>query len=123
MLHTARTWFVTPVETPEALARKLTYHSWTLCTGFELFGYLFLNDSACECEAAEFAVVKKPLRPDGPYVQVESITAGWGRPDEALALIRRAVTGAFDAVESARVVTPRLETPDRHSARACGHCA
>lgn len=123
MFHPERTWFVAPVDTPEELARKLAFHSWSLCTAFELRGYLFLNDSEREGATPEFAVVRKPTRPGIPFVQVATITFEWCRLDEASALIRRIVTGDLDTVESARVASPRLETPERHRANGCGYCA
>jgi hypothetical protein len=60
--------------TAEALAARLTAHCWTLCTGFEYAGLLFLNDAVGEDGAQEYAVIQ-----DGR--QIESIT-----------LVRRAST-------------------------------
>ncbi len=47
MLHRRRTWCVSPAESTKELARKLTGTAWCCCTGFELGGYWFLNDSTC----------------------------------------------------------------------------
>src|ERR1700683_917953 len=77
MFHPNRRWCVGLVESAEALAEKLTGHTWTLCTAFSVRGspqYLFLNDSISEDGAAEFGVVKAML---GGHVQIESITFGW----------------------------------------------
>jgi hypothetical protein len=119
MMHDSRTWCVGPIETAEELARKLTEMTWTLCTGFELQGYLFLNDSTSEDGAQEFGVVKR--LPDGSYLQVESITFGWLDEVRALASIRRSLQGEFDDKEFAHAVTPRLQTPQEHG--RCPLCA
>ena len=123
MFNPERTWFVNPVDTPEALARKLTCQSWTLCTAFDLRGYLFLNDSTAEHRAPEFAVVRKPSRSGSPFVEVASIPLAECGPEQVLDLIRRAVAGAFDRADSVRVHSPHLETPQQHGTRPCGHCA
>lgn len=70
MLHPMRRFNVVRIRSVEELAEQVTRYTWTLCTGFELDGYLFLNDSFTEDSAQEYAVVK-----DGR--QVESITFSW----------------------------------------------
>jgi len=80
-------WSVAPVANAEELATKLTEQTWTLCTGFSLGGYLFLNDSTSEDGVQEYAVVK-PL-PEGGHVQIESITFGWCTKAQALEFIRK----------------------------------
>lgn len=119
MLHERRTWCVAPVATAEELARKLAETTWTLCTAFELRGYLFLNDSTCEDGAQEYGVVKR--MPDGSLLQVESITFGWLDEARALALIRQSLGGEFDDKEFAHEVHPRLQTPAEHG--RCPLCA
>jgi hypothetical protein len=123
VLHETRTWCVTPKNTPEEVAESLTRTTWTLCTAFELAGYLFLNDSTSEDGAQEYAVVKRPAAPGGPLVQVESITFGWCDPPKALDYVRRVLAGEFDTSDFAAAVTPRLETPDEHRRRYCPRCA
>ena len=120
MFHQDRTWCVTPVESAEELARKLTTVVWTCCTAFELSGYLWLNDSTSPDGAAEFAVLKRQT-PDGRMLQVESITFGWCSRDESLTYIQQALRGEFDANDFAREVQPRLQTPQEHG--RCHHCA
>ena len=44
MMHTERIWSVTPVTSQDELAEKLS-QSWCCCTGFELDGFLWLNDA------------------------------------------------------------------------------
>jgi hypothetical protein len=39
MMHKNRRWCVGQVGSAEELAEKLTGHTWTRCTGFELSGY------------------------------------------------------------------------------------
>ncbi len=119
MMHDKRTWCVAPSDSAEELARKITEMTWTLCTGFELQGYLFLNDSTSEDGAQEFGVVKR--QPDGSYLQVESITFGWLNEERALAFIQESIQGNFDDKEFAHAVTPRLQTPQEHG--RCPHCA
>ena len=121
MFHAKRVWCVTPRETPEEVARLLTQSTWTLCTAMELRGYLFLNDSTSEDSAQEYALVKKPAGAGGPFVQVESITFGWCSYDQALAYIRRALSGEYDALDFVRAVEPRLEPAAEH--RRCPLCA
>ena len=123
MMHKKRTWCVSPKTTPEEVAELLTRTTWTLCTAFELSGYLFLNDSTSEDGAQEYAVVKRPTDPAGPFVQVESITFGWCDPPKALDYVRRVLAGEFDTGDFAAEVSPRLETPDEHRARYCQACA
>ena len=119
MMHSKRTWCVAAADSAEDLARRLTEQTWTLCTAFELHGYLFLNDATCEDGAQEYAVVKR--RDDGTFLQVESITFSWCSYEDALEHIRRAVEGRDDANDFARVVSPRLESPEEHG--RCPLCA
>jgi hypothetical protein len=123
MFHSHRHWCVRRAETPAELARRGTSYSWTLCTAFELGGYLFLNDSTSENGAVEFAVVKKPDKPRGRYQQVETITFGWCCYDKALDHIRRVLAGEYDAHAFTHAVEPRFDTPDEHGIRNCGFCA
>jgi len=84
------------VSTPEDLAKKLTEHTWTLCTAFKLGKLLFLNDATHEDGAGEYAVVLD----DGPQpVQVESITFSWCNYDRALELIRECMRYAEGTAE------------------------
>lgn len=118
MLHTKRRWCVAPVASAEVLAEKLSEHTWTLCTAFQLGGYLFLNDSTSEDGAQEYAVLKVAA---AAHIQIESITFGWCKPDRALELIREVLAGKYDAAGFYGPVQPRLDTPDKHG--RCGLCA
>ena len=45
MMHNDRTWCLTPAESAEDLARKLTEMTWCCCTAFAIDRYLWLNDA------------------------------------------------------------------------------
>ena len=121
MLYTKRTWCVTPAENAETLARKLTEYTWTLCTGFELADYLFLNDSTSEDGASEWAIVRLPRGGGEPFLQVESITFGWCSYERALEYIQGAIAGKFDAFDFVAPVRPRLQSREEH--KVCPLCA
>ncbi len=91
MLHSSRRYGLSEVDTAEALAKLLTEHDWTGCTGFYVKGrrdVLFLNDSTSADGAQEYAVFR-----DG--VQVESITFGWCTADKALEYINGLLDGTL----------------------------
>lgn len=115
MLYPMRDRSVKTIETAEELAQKLTQYNWCGCVGFRLRGYLFLNDSTGPDSAQEFAVVR-----ESDMRQVESITFGWCRQDEALRYIQQSIAGEFDHVMSAPVDPKIIQTPDKHR---CCHCA
>ena len=98
MVHPHRVYQVTTTASVDELAAIVTEHTWTLCTAFELDGYLFLNDSFSADGAQEYAVVK-----DGR--QVESLTFGWCTRDRAAELIRAVLGGQHVGM---RFVSPRL---------------
>ena len=120
MFFQERTWCVTPIESAEELARKLTTIVWTCCTAFELGGYLWLNDSTSPDGIAEFAVLKRQT-PDGQMLQVESITFERCNYDTSVEYIQQTLRGEFDAGDFAHQVVPRLQTPQEHG--RCHHCA
>jgi len=121
MIHENRRWCLQTVGSAEELARKLTQQGWTLCCGFEIGKYLFLNNAFSEDGAQEYAVVRKPVQPGEPYLQVESITMSWASEANALAYIQQALAGEMDKNDFATPVEPRLETPEQH--RRCHLCA
>jgi hypothetical protein len=99
-----------PTASAEDLAHKLTEGRWT--NSYELSGYLFLNDSFGAEGNKQYAVVKKPQEPGGPYVQVESVTFGSCKYDKGLELVKRAIAGEFDRSEFAHAIEqPKLEPP------------
>jgi hypothetical protein len=89
MMHDRRSFSVTNVESAEELARTLTEHTWTLCSGFRLGRYLFLNDPTSEDGAQEYAVFREPAGTSKRYRQVKSITFSWCSYEHALGYIRR----------------------------------
>lgn len=118
-MHKNRRWCVGQVSSAEELAEKLTRHTWTRCTGFELSGYLFLNDSTSEDGGQEYAVVKREA--DGRFLQLESITFGWCDFDKAIGFIKAAASGEWDQGELVCEVHPQLDTPETHG--RCHLCA
>jgi hypothetical protein len=145
MMYMNRIWCISRVATAVELAEKLTQRTWCCCTGFELDGYLWLNDSTGENGAQEYAVVRKPTDDDPHFWQVESITASWCSESELLRCIHD-VQGGIAATEIASgpvvvaksladlsaalgvndrpqsfIVHPRVETPEQHG--RCHHCA
>ncbi len=119
MLHSRRVWSVVSIGSAEDLAEKLTEHTWTGCSAFELQGYLFLNDSTCADGAQEYAVVKQ--LPDGAFEQIESITFSWCSQEKALGYIRQILAGQYDQADYRFAVKPKLETAREHG--ACHLCA
>ena len=112
--HNKRVWCVANATDAETLARDLK-RTWTLCTGFRLGGYLFLNDSTSEDAVQEYAVVRER---DG--VQVESITFGWCSPEKALTYVQEAVAGKYDDTEMGEINRRQIQSPEKHH---CGFCA
>lgn len=145
MMHKDRIWCVAPIATAEELAEKLTQGTWCCCSGFELNGYVWLNDATCEDGGQEYAVVRKPTDADPHYRQVESITASWCSQEELLRYIHNVQSGtpAIECVDGLVVVAtsladlsaalgtdvnwpglvvhPTLQTSEQHG--RCPHCA
>ena len=119
MLHSRRTWCWSTVASAEELAEKLTEHTWTGCSAFELQGYYFLNDATSGDGAQEYAVVKS--LPDGRFEQIESITFSWCDQAKALELIRGILAGQYDQADYRRAVQPTLQRPAEHG--RCYLCA
>lgn len=117
MWHDARYWQITDVADTDTLAEMLAYGgNWTLCSGFRLGGYLFLNDSTSENGAQEYAIVRESDRR-----QVESITFGWCDRERARHHIEAMLAGEECWVDVPPLAADRLETPERHG--RCPHCA
>lgn len=120
MLHQDRVWSVEIVNSIEELTMKLFETTWCGCTGFELQGYLWLNDSSSPDGAQEFGVIKQD-GPDGPFCQIESITVSWCQLDELQALIEKVHFGNLDNAPWRRVIQPTLQSPSEYD--RCTHCA
>jgi hypothetical protein len=120
MFHSNRRWCIAKVDSAEELAKKLAETTWCCCTGFELDGYLWLNDSTSPDGAQEFAVLKLN-GPNAKPVQIESITFGWCEYARSLEYIKHTLAGLDDQNSFRRDVEPILETPETHG--RCGHCA
>jgi len=115
MIHPTRVFCVGPCASAEELAKKLVDYSWTLCTGFEYAGLLFLNDSFSGDGPQEYAVIRAGR-------QVESITFGWCTFEQALALIQWLEGGGTpeDAGDTdLGPVTVRTQAPQAHRCALC----
>ena len=121
MFHKNRVWSISPVATPEELAKLLSEHTWCCCNGFEIGNYLFVNDATSADGAQEYGVVKKPTKEGEPYMQIESITASWMTYERLLEFICRTLVGENDEVEWKSAITPRFESPKTHG--RCHLCA
>ena len=118
MFHSKRKWSVAKAESAEWLAEQLTQYTWCSCNGFELNGYLFVNDATSPDGAQEYAA----LKPDGDrYVQVESLTFSWMDQPKALDIIRRVIVGEFDSERYGSIDRSRIQSPDEHG--RCHLCA
>jgi hypothetical protein len=98
------------------LGYLLVEHSWTLCTGWAIDGYAFLNDSTSPDGAGEWAIVRLS---DG--AQLESVTFSWMERDEAEAYIARVLAGELDGGPTyGSVPLERMLPPDQaHECAAC----
>ncbi len=121
MLHDQRIWCVQQAQSPEELAKWLTEHTMCCCCGFELGGYLFLNDSTSADGAQEYGVCRKTASAGVPDVQIESITFGWCGYEQGLRYIREILAGRYDSSDFTRPVRPRLQSPTQHG--RCHFCA
>ena len=120
MMHNDRTWCLTPAESAEDLARKLTETTWCCCTAFAIGRYLWLNDATSPDGGQEYAVLLRK-EGDGSFLQIESITFSWCSYDEALRFVQQTLRGEDDRNEWARPVQPTLQTAAVHG--RCPHCA
>lgn len=118
MLHRTRIWTIAIETSAEALAERLTQHTWCCCNGFRLEDYLFVNDATCADGAQEYAALK--LRGDR-YVQIESLTFSWMTQEQAFDIIRQVLAGRFDHEQYDVVEMRRMQTLAEHG--RCHHCA
>lgn len=120
MIHATRRWHVEPVPEVEWLAEKLCEKTWPLCQGFELRGYLFLNDAKSEEEDQEYAIVKR----DGSrFFQLESVAFDWCAPERALQVIDDTLLGEYDEsnLREGISLAARLDFQGKH--KPCEFCA
>ncbi len=111
--HDQRVWCVANAADAETLARDLR-RTWTLCTGFRLGGYLFLNDSTSEDAIQEYAVVKEDTR-----MQIESVTFGWMDEANRLSFIHEVLAGQYDRENYGRLDPRRIQSPEQHHCVLC----
>lgn len=108
---------MTPVETADELAEKLTQRTWAKCSGFQHAGHFFLNDSSSLSDAQQYAVVQRLVGEE--FAQLESILIGSMNPKDALETIQWIVRGKSDALMS-DTLKLRIEWPELHG--RCHHC-
>jgi hypothetical protein len=113
MIHHRRTFAITNVGTAEALAEKLSHHTWCGCNGFRLGPLLFLNDAFSADGAQEYAVWHEPRA-----VQIESVTASWMSEPALIGCIERLLARATDAEPITSCAMPSLA----HGKEPCSHC-
>lgn len=85
MVHKGRTFCIVGKHTPNSFAEEIkSVSTWTLCTGFQVGAYLWVNDSFTEDSAQEYAVIKMEKDERGKDGvgevigrQVESVTVSW----------------------------------------------
>ena len=116
MWHRNRTFNVVDLSEPEELLEKLKEHTWTLCAGWRLNGWLWLNDSLSEDGAHEYAVVHEQT-----MIQWESLTISWMSPEDVIAFIRMFNVGTAPGPFFPNPVTNKLDTPEEHG--RCHLCA
>jgi hypothetical protein len=119
MLHDKRIWCITPVSSAEELIDRLHRHTWTLCTGFRLGEYLFLNDATGEDGAQQYAVLHD--RGEGRFRQIESWTVSWMNRDQLAQHVADCLAGQLADADWSRTVKPTLESPEQHG--RCHCCA
>lgn len=120
MFHERRRWSIAHADSAEQLAHKLTEQTWTICSGFQFRGYLFLNDSTSEDALQEYAIVKLN-GPQGRPVQVESCTMSWCDYAKAVRYILGYTAGECDSSEFAHEVPISWESIEQHGrCRLCG---
>ena len=111
MMHQRRVWGVSPCADPDELARKLTDHSWTLCTAFETaVGTVWANDSTREGALQEYGILRR-LSPGGAqdWRQVETITVSWCTAEKLRGYIDQADAGAFDQGNFGTIADRQIE--------------
>ena len=92
MMHTNRRWNVGTLKGSEELAEHISENgcTWTLCTGFRVGHFLWLNDATSEDGAGEYAVIDEHTG-----LQVESITASWCKPYSVLQYAEEFINGVY----------------------------
>lgn len=109
MIHNKRSFQLRNVETLDELARLLTEHTWTACTGFKHAGWLFLNDAFSGDGAQEYAVVRDER-------QYESVTFSWMSTAAALDWLQRWLVRELpEPIATVRLI--------EHPAGCCPRCA
>jgi hypothetical protein len=117
--HRQRIWSVATVANVDELIDKLTSRCWTLCTGFRLGEYFFLNDAFGEDRSQEYAVVKDLGQEQ--FLQIESVTVSAMDRSSLARDVAACLAGQWDGNDWALPVTPTLQSPHEHG--RCPLCA
>ena len=111
-----RTWSITRVWSSFGLARKLARHTWTACTGFELAGTLWVNDSFSPDGHQAYSVIRK-----SDNRVIETFTVSMFDNDRELRLaIERILAGLDDHVDYGECDPRQFEFGGHER---CYHCA
>jgi len=111
MRHAKRCWRSVTVDSPEDLAAQLTTQRLSLCEAFRIGQYFWLNESNTLTGTQDFAVLKR-LR-SGRYVQLESVSCGWGDLTGALEMILATLNGQYDQNAWRSHVAPVIDDATR----------
>lgn len=120
MFFERRTYSIRPLSTPEELADQLTKYSHCLCNGFDLGGWLFLNDSTSEDGASEFAVLRTRAGEGDVYVFFDSITVSWMNREQILDYLKNLHT--LDDPTHTWIRNVRVRTEHYKSHAPCRFC-
>ncbi len=114
--HDYRRWKYEDVSDMEDLAKRLTSHIVTLCTGYRHRGYFYLNDAIHEEGAGEYAIVR-----ESDLRQVESITFSWCTVEQALGYIQEVSSGTYDGENYGSISNTQVLPAAEH--RGCPLCS
>ncbi len=115
MNHPNRVFSITEVPDLKILAIQMFHDSLSICSGYQLDEFLFLNDSFSEDGKQEFAVLKIN---DGELIQIETITfLNWSF---SYRLLELALTAAMDSkLNMGSYNELRLEDISEHHCDLC----
>jgi hypothetical protein len=136
MFEEKRIYKLTEVQTPtdeaikreniSACAKMMASQTQTLCTGFKIGEYLFLNDATSEDGAHEYAVMKIKQEIDQPQTtlkvilcdKIESATMDWMGYAAARRFIEKIIDGLYVTPLRADIKI-YIDTSIHHSCRYC----
>ena len=115
MIHDQRCWGVSKMYTDQELAKALTKGNYTLCSGFELGKYWFLNDSSRDDKVTKWSVVK--IGP--PHMEIAKLH--FRTTDMASWFVERLIAGRYEDLEkrSTPVTLWNIESAITHKCNEC----